>query len=124
MKILIIDDSSVARRTIGLTVEALGYDVLEAPNGKDGLDLLANNVDQISLVLLDWNMPGMTGLEVLQEIRKNTKYEAIPVMMVTTEMERANMIAAVKAGAKHYVTKPFTPESLSIRIMQCLGVAE
>ena len=123
MKVLIIDDSSVARKTIALTVESLGYDILEAKNGTDGLSILAKEADQIALIMLDWNMPGLSGLEVLVEIRKAPASKAIPVMMVTTEMERNNMVEAVKAGANHYLTKPFTPEDLSVRVLQCLGVA-
>ena len=124
MKVLVIDDSSVARRTIALTVESLGFEVIEAKDGEEGLKKLSQESEELSLILLDWNMPGMSGLEVLKKIKEIEGLESIPVMMVTTEMERANMIAAVKAGAKHYVTKPFTPESLSVRIMQCLGAAE
>lgn len=123
MKVLIIDDSSVARKTIALTVETLGYSVIEAKNGEEGLTMLSEQADQIALIMLDWNMPGMSGLEVLQEIRKAPASESIPVMMVTTEMERKNMVEAVKAGANHYLTKPFTPEDLSVRVLQCLGVA-
>ena len=123
MKVLIIDDSSVARKTIALTVESLGYAVIEAKNGEDGLTVLASEADQIALIMLDWNMPGLSGLEVLVKIRKEPKTQAIPVMMVTTEMERKNMVEAVKAGANHYLTKPFTPEDLSVRVLQCLGVA-
>lgn len=123
MKVLIIDDSSVARKTIALTVESLGYACIEAKDGSEGLALLEEEADQIALIMLDWNMPGLTGLEVLVEIRKNLKSKEIPVMMVTTEMERNNMIEAVKAGANHYLTKPFTPEDLSVRVLQCLGVA-
>lgn len=123
MKVLIIDDSSVARKTIALTVESLGYTCIEAKNGVDGLATLEKEADQIALIMLDWNMPGLSGLEVLVEIRKNPKSQAIPVMMVTTEMERSNMVEAVKAGANHYLTKPFTPEDLSVRVLQCLGVA-
>ena len=123
MKVLIIDDSSVARKTIALTVESLGYAVVEAKNGEEGLSLLAAEVDQIALIMLDWNMPGLSGLEVLVKIRKEPKSKSIPVMMVTTEMEGKNMVEAVKAGANHYLTKPFTPEDLSVRVLQCLGVA-
>ena len=123
MKVLIIDDSSVARKTIALTVESLGYSCIEAKDGTDGLAALEKDADHIALIMLDWNMPGLSGLEVLVEIRKNPKTQAIPVMMVTTEMERNNMVEAVKAGANHYLTKPFTPEDLSVRVLQCLGVA-
>jgi len=123
MKVLIIDDSSVARKTIALTVETLGYAVIEAKNGTEGLNVLKEQSDQIALIMLDWNMPGMSGLEVLVEVRKDPQTNTIPVMMVTTEMERKNMVEAVKAGANHYLTKPFTPEDLSVRVLQCLGVA-
>jgi len=123
MKVLIIDDSSVARTTIALTVETMGYGVLEAKDGDTALATLEREADHVALIMLDWNMPGKSGLEVLKIIKGDARTSEIPVMMVTTEIERTNMIEAVKAGATHYLTKPFTPEELSVRIMQCLGVA-
>ncbi|MFH1147048.1 MAG: response regulator [Pseudomonadota bacterium] len=121
-KILSVDDSSVIRRIIAGTVEVLGYDTIEASNGEEALGILKEKHEEIVLVLLDWNMPGMNGLELLQQMKANTRYAQIPVMMVTTESERENIIRALQAGAKHYLTKPFTQQVLAARIMECLGM--
>ena len=124
MKILIVDDSLIARKTMGFTVEALGYETLLASNGDEALQALAESASDVALVLLDWNMPGLNGLDVLKNMQDDKVFGEIPVMMVTTEVERESMIAAIKAGAKHYLCKPFTGEELSVRIHQCLGKAE
>lgn len=122
MKILSVDDSSIIRRIINGTIEVLGYEMLEASNGEEALDVLSKNHEEIALILLDWNMPGMNGFELLCKIKEDQTLSRIPVMMVTTESERNNIIKAIKAGAKHYVTKPFTQEDLATRIMECLGM--
>ncbi len=122
MKILSVDDSSIIRRIISGTVELLGYEMLEASGGDEAFKVLSDHYPEIALVLLDWNMPGMNGLDVLLKMKADDRYSAIPVMMVTTEAERTNIIRAIQAGAKHYLTKPFTQEDLAMRIMQCLGM--
>lgn len=121
-KILSVDDSTVIRRIIAGTVEVLGYATLEASDGEEALGILKENHKEIILVLLDWNMPGMNGFELLKKIKADERYSGIPVMMVTTESERENIIRAIQAGAKHYLTKPFTQQDLAARIMECLGM--
>lgn len=123
MKILSVDDSKIIRRIVSGTVELLGYEMLEASNGEEALDVLSRNHEYIVLVLLDWNMPRMDGYELLCRMKTDQRYSGIPVMMVTTECERTNIIRALRAGAKHYVTKPFTQEDLAARIMECLGMS-
>ncbi|MBF0124510.1 MAG: response regulator [Magnetococcales bacterium] len=121
VKLLTIDDSKTIRRVIAGIGAALGYEVLEAEHGAAGLEVLEQHADEVGLILLDWNMPGMNGLEVLKTIKANQNWKHIPVMMVTTEGEREYIIQAIQAGAIHYQTKPFTQEDISARIMEALG---
>lgn len=120
--ILSVDDSVMIRKIIGGTIRSLGYEFLEAENGLKGLEVLSEQANNIVLILLDWNMPLMNGYEFLEVVKKNSKYSSIPIMMLTTESEGSNVIKAIQAGAINYLTKPFTPEDLSVKIMECLGM--
>lgn len=122
MKILTVDDSRMIRMIIVNTLKSLGYEALEAANADKALEVLQISSNEIGLILLDWNMPGMNGYDLLKLIKSSDKYKHIPVMMVTTEGERKNVIKAIQSGADNYLTKPFTPEDLSIKIMECLGI--
>lgn len=123
-KILAVDDSKIIRKIISGAVELLGYEFLEAADGRLGLQALIDNQGDVSLVLLDWNMPNLNGIETLEAIKADPATRHIPVMMVTTESERANVVRAVKAGATNYLTKPFSQEDLIGKMMECLeGVA-
>ena len=116
MKILIVDDSSTMRRIIGNTLKTIGQeDVVTAGDGLEGLASLEANSD-IDLVLSDWNMPNMNGLDFLIKIRETRSNKDLPVIMITTEAEKANVITAIKAGANNYIVKPFTPEVLSDKL--------
>ena len=119
MKILSVDDSAIIRRIIRGAVEVLDFEFLEAANGQEALDLLEK--ESVNLILLDWNMPVLDGFETLTAIRANKKYQDIPIIMVTTEAEKTNVIRAIQAGAQHYFTKPFTQEDLMTRILECTG---
>ena len=121
MKVLTIDDSRMIRMIIVSTVSSLGYDTLEAADAEIALEIIEEHYEEIDLILLDWNMPGMNGYELLKLLKANPNYKSIPVMMVTTEGERKNVVRAVQAGAENYLTKPFTPEDLSTKILECLG---
>ncbi|MDD3050404.1 MAG: response regulator [Candidatus Cloacimonetes bacterium] len=123
MKILTIDDSRMIRLIIVNTVRSLGYETLEAANADIALEIIEANYKDISLILLDWNMPGMNGFELLKILKSHEKYSSIPVMMVTTEGERKNVVKAIQSGADNYLTKPFTPEDLSTKIVECLGMS-
>lgn len=119
-KILSVDDSAVARLMIKNGVEAMGYELLEASDGQEGLAVLAKNSPEIALILLDWSMPGMNGLEFLVIVKADVRYRSIPVMVVTTESEKSSIIKAVQLGVVNYLLKPFDQEELKKKITVCL----
>ena len=104
------------------TLTDIGYDVCQAANGPEALSLLRRNAG-VSLVLLDWNMPEMTGLEVVKEIRADPKYASVVLMMVTTEIQVEQMVRALTAGANEYVMKPFTKEIIADKL-RLLGLIQ
>ena len=120
MKILSVDDSAIIRKIVGSVCDMLEFELLEAEHGQRALEVLEENHQDISLILLDWNMPVMDGHTALKHINAHPVYSKIPVMMLTTEGSKSNIIDAIKAGAKQYLTKPFTPEDLSTKILQCV----
>jgi two-component system chemotaxis response regulator CheY len=122
MKILTVDDSRMIRTIIKGVIETLDYEAVEAECGAAAMEVLEKDAADIALVLLDWNMPGMNGLEVLQAIKANDALKHIPVMMVTTEAEKSNIVRAIQSGAVNYLTKPFQQQDLVTKIMECLGM--
>ena len=122
MKLLVVDDSSTMRRIIKNTLQRLGYnDVLEAENGVEGWDLMQANKD-INVLVTDWNMPEMNGLELVKKVRAEERYKDVPIIMVTTEGGKAEVITALKAGVNNYIVKPFTPQVLKEKLEAVLGV--
>jgi two-component system chemotaxis response regulator CheY len=114
-RFLIVDDMSTMRKIIRIILAQLGYtNVDEAENGKEALAKLRTGNYQF--VLLDWNMPEMDGLETLKAIRADEKLKDIPVIMVTAEAKKENVLTAIQAGANNYIVKPFTPEVLKEKI--------
>jgi two-component system chemotaxis response regulator CheY len=109
---IVVDDSRAMRMMLRKALSELGYEVAEAGSGMDALSLLEGRPAPPSLLLVDWNMPGMTGLEFLKQVRANPRYGAVTVMMVTTETEMEQMAEALEAGANEYMMKPFTKDSL------------
>ena len=120
MKVIVADDSRVMRKIINNVVESLGHDPVEAINGQHVMEIL-NSDDSIGLVLLDWNMPMLNGLEVIKNMQNDDRFRTIPIVMVSTESERKNITEALKAGAKNYITKPFTPQDLASKIQDTLN---
>jgi two-component system chemotaxis response regulator CheY len=117
MKILIVDDSLTMRRIVGNTVVQAGFSkdqFDEAADGQEALDLL--NKNDYNLVLTDWNMPVMNGLELVQSMRSEAKFQKIPIIMITTEGAKTEVITALKAGVNNYIVKPFTAEILKEKI--------
>ena len=121
MKLLVVDDSSIIRKIIKAAADVLEMETEEAQDGIEALEKLSTHYKDIDLVLLDWNMPEMSGYDVLVEIKSSDIYKHIPVMMVTTEGQKSNIVAAVRAGADNYLTKPFTVEELESKILECIG---
>lgn len=118
MKILTVDDSSTMRRIIKNTLSRIGYeDVVEAADGQDGLGKMTG----VDLVLTDWNMPEMDGLTFVKTLRADSKYDKIPIIMVTTEAAKKEILEAIKAGVSDYIVKPFTPEVLKEKITKVVG---
>ncbi len=106
MKALIVDDSRATRRVIGDILRDLEYEVVEAGNGREALERLTS-LGMPDVVLVDWNMPEMNGLEFIKAVRSEDQYQDLPIMMVTTETEMQRMALAFMAGANEYVMKPF-----------------
>ena len=109
---LVVDDSRAVRMILGRTLRDIGYDVCEAGNGREALDLIEANRDSLRLVLADWNMPEINGLELLKMVRQDPELDSLAVVMVTTETESDQMMAALEAGATEYIMKPFTKDIL------------
>ena len=124
MKILVVDDSSTMRRIIKNTLARLGYkDVLEGGDGVEGWDALNENPD-VEMLITDWNMPEMNGLELVKKVRADERFTDLPIIMVTTEGGKAEVITALKAGVNNYIVKPFTPQVLKEKLGAVMGVTE
>jgi two-component system chemotaxis response regulator CheY len=119
-KALVVDDSKAIRTILARTLSELGYEVRQAANGQEALDVLEAE-DAVTLVLTDWNMPEMNGLEVVKQIRKKPELASLVIVMITTETEMDHMAAALEAGANEYVMKPFTKEIL-LEKLQLVGL--
>ena len=115
-KALVVDDSRTIRMIIRRILVELGYEVCEASNGREALDVLKAEEAAVDLVLADWNMPEMNGLELVKQLRRIPEYLSMKVIMVTTETEIAQMVSALEAGANEYVMKPFTKDILKEKL--------
>ncbi|MEQ1627032.1 MAG: chemotaxis response regulator CheY [Nitrospira sp.] len=115
MKILVVDDMSTMRRIVKNILKQLGFSNMEeAENGQEALQKL--KADTYGFVVSDWNMPVMPGIEMLRAIRADEKLKHIPVLMVTAEAQKENLIEAIQAGVNSYVVKPFTAETMQEKI--------
>ncbi|AXQ28205.1 response regulator [Solimonas sp. K1W22B-7] len=115
MKILIVDDFSTMRRIVKNLLNDLGYtNTTEADDGKSAWPLL--QAGGFDFVVTDWNMPGMTGIDLLKAIRGDARLAKLPVLMVTAEAQRDQIIEAAKAGVNGYIIKPFTAVTLKEKI--------
>lgn len=111
-KALVVDDSRTIRMILRRILAEIGYGVCEAGDGVEALKVMEVEKKQVSLVLADWNMPGMNGFELVKELRSQPDLNSIKIVMVTTESEIGHISAALEAGANEYVMKPFTREIL------------
>lgn len=115
MKILIVDDFSTMRRIIKNLLRDLGFtNTQEADDGSTALPMLRSG--DFDFLITDWNMPGMSGIDLLREVRSDDKLASLPVLMVTAEAKRDQIIEAAKAGVNGYVVKPFTAQALKEKI--------
>ena len=111
MKFLIVDDSSTMRRIIKNSLKRIGFeDIIEASNGKEALEVYR----EANIILTDWNMPEMDGLEFVKNVRLQDK--SIPILMVTTNAAKDDIVEALKNGVNNYIVKPFTPETLKEKV--------
>ena len=115
MKILVVDDMVTMRKIVKNILKQLGFPHIdEAENGEEALQKLRG--DTYGFVVSDWNMPIMTGIDLLRSIRADEKLKAIPVLMVTAEAQQSNLIEAVQAGVSNYIVKPFTAETMQEKL--------
>lgn len=118
---LIVDDSRAMRGILKRILLSAGFSAIgEAANGREGLEWLGKE-ETPDIVLLDWNMPEMNGLEMLRQLRADERFAALSVMMVTTEIELEHVEQALLAGANEYIMKPFTPEAIAEKL-ELLGL--
>lgn len=120
MRILVVDDFQTMRRIIINLLRQLGFtNVVEAADGKQALEKVKD--DKIELVVSDWNMPNMSGMEFLKELRADDEYKSLPFIMVTAEGKKENVIAAVQAGVNNYIVKPFNAATLKEKLVKVIG---
>jgi two-component system chemotaxis response regulator CheY len=120
MKFLVVDDFATIRRIVKGVINELGFtNVTEADDGSTALPLLRDG--NFDFLITDWNMPGMPGLDLLKAVRANPKLAKLPVLMVTAEAKREQIIAAAQAGVNGYIIKPFTAEVLKKKLTKILN---
>ena len=119
MRALVVDDSTAIRSYLRRILAGFGFEVVEAKNGREALERLQTG-ERFAVMLLDWNMPEMSGIDLLSHMRAEPAFNDICVMMVTTETEVSEVCSALNAGANEYVMKPFTPEIIEEKL-QLLG---
>ena len=116
LKVLVVDDMSTMRRIIKNVLKQIGFsDLIEAENGQDALNKLKTD-GGFGLVVSDWNMPVMPGIDFLRAVRADPDIKHLPFLMVTAEAQKENIIEAVQAGVSNYVVKPFTAEALKEKL--------
>jgi len=120
VRALVIDDSQAIRILIANILKRIGFEVLEAANGREALERLAA-ASRMDVAFVDWNMPEMDGLAFVQAVRAEPRWAAVRLMMVTTETETAQVVRALAAGADEYLMKPFTKDAL-IEKLALLGI--
>jgi len=121
-KALVVDDSKTIRMIIRRVLTELGFEVCEAANGIEALKVLSTEKTAVSLVLADWNMPEMNGLELVKSLRQKPEFASTKIIMVTTETEIGQMTSALEAGANEYVMKPFTKDVL-VEKLELVGIS-
>jgi len=120
LKVLVVDDSATMRRIVVNTLKRIGYD--DVVEGEDGADAYAKLESEsgINFILTDWNMPNMSGLEFVTQVRMS-QFKDLPILMITTRSIKDDIVEAMKAGVNSYIVKPFTPQTLKEKMDQVLG---
>ncbi len=121
MQALVVDDSSTMRKVLRSILVSAGFEVIEAKCGAEALERLQQSRSDVAL--LDWNMPEMSGLELLAKVRSDRSYDAMRIMMVTTESEEEQLDKALQVGADEYVMKPFTRDIILDKL-QMIGCSQ
>lgn len=122
MKVLVVDDSRIMREIVKkslLEVKKYSFEFQEADNGVDAFNILEDN--KIDILLVDWNMPHLSGLDLTKELRALSKYAKLPIIMITSEAAKYNVIEAVKAGVNDYLIKPIKSNKLIEKIEQVIS---
>ena len=120
LRFLMVDDAPAMRKIIGKMLKGMGYfAIVEANDGGGALKILRS--DQIDVVICDWNMPGMTGIELLREVRADAQLKQLPFLMVTAEAKKRNVLEAVRAGVSNYIIKPFNQAVLEEKLRVILA---
>ena len=115
MKVLVVDDFSTMRRIVKNILRQLGFvNIVEADDGTTAVSILER--EKVDLIISDWNMPNMTGIELLRHVRSTEELKDLPFLMVTAEAQQENIIEAVKAKVSNYIVKPFTADTLNEKI--------
>ena len=122
MRILSVDDSKTIRQKIKNLAEVVGMEVLEAEHGQKAIEVLGEVKGDVDLILLDVEMPVMDGHEFLRTVKRDSRYQDIPVIMLTSVSQKEKVIEAVRSGAKQYITKPFSGEDVLAKIIQAVGM--
>ncbi len=120
MRALVVDDSRAMRGILGRILKEIGFEVAEAANGKEALDRL-DELGDPDVMLIDWNMPQMNGLELVQTVRAERADSDVLMMMVTTETDMSRVETALQAGANEYIMKPFTRDAI-VEKLELLGL--
>lgn len=121
MKFLVVDDSATMRRIVINSLQRIGFtEVVEAADGREALERFDAS---IGMVITDWNMPNLSGLDFARALRSHPVGARVPILMITTRSVREDILAAVEAGVNNYIVKPFTPQVLKEKIDQLLATA-
>jgi two-component system chemotaxis response regulator CheY len=120
---MVVDDSRAMRMILSRTLAESGFEVFQAANGKDALDRMDRDGDSLQLVMVDWNMPELSGLDFVRAVRARPEFAGVRLLMVTTETEMEQMSRALEAGVDEYLMKPFTADAVRDKL-RLLGMAE
>ncbi|HUV96195.1 MAG TPA: response regulator [Acidobacteriaceae bacterium] len=122
-KAMVVDDSRTIRIILAKMLSELGFEVCPAAGGKEALEVVERENGNFSAIMADWNMPEMNGLELVKQLRSDPRLSAVPIMMITTETETRQVMAALEAGANEYVMKPFSRDIIADKL-RLMGVLE